>query len=68
MGALLDRTARPGRVITTAVAVMAASVAALALLVLGMKKRKAAPREESAWVPAPLLLRDGAGIGVWGRF
>ncbi len=33
VGALLDRTARPGRVITTAVAVMAASVAALALLV-----------------------------------
>lgn len=42
--------------------------AGAALLVLGMKKRKAASREESAWVPAPLLMRGGAGIGVWGRF
>jgi hypothetical protein len=42
--------------------------AGAALLVLGMKKRKAASREERAWVPAPLLLRDGAGIGIWGRF
>jgi hypothetical protein len=42
--------------------------AGVALLVLGTKKRKAASHEERAWVPAPLLLREGAGIGVWGRF
>lgn len=42
VGSLLDRVARPGRIVTSAVALMAASVAALALLV--------------ASAPLPLLL------------
>lgn len=45
-------------------------IAGATLIVLGLKKRKgaAASSEESAWVPAPVWLPGGGGVGLSGRF
>lgn len=43
-------------------------IAGSVLIVLGVKKRKGASPAEQAFVPAPIWLRGGAGLGVSGRF